>query len=77
MTDDMPAKKTEVSEVGDGGKAREVRRVLYGYAPLPPLVSPALCKHGRADCLTCGATERRDVVHSTVGGRGVVGRIRR
>jgi hypothetical protein len=77
MTDDMPAKKTNVPEVSDGGKAREVTRVLYGYSLLPPLVPSARCKHGHADCLTCGATERRDVVHSTAGGRGVVGRIRR
>ena len=77
MIGETPVKKPKTPEVSDGGKAREITRVLYGYALLPPLVSPALCKHGHADCLTCGATERRDVVHSTVGGRGVVGRLSR
>lgn len=39
--------------------------------------APSRCKHGKADCLTCGVSERRDALHTTVNGRGVVGRIRR
>jgi hypothetical protein len=35
------------------------------------------CKHSPANCETCGTHERRDVVHTTNGGRGVVGRIKR
>lgn len=34
------------------------------------------CKHGRGDCEDCGTTSRRDVVHTTRGGRGAVSRLR-
>lgn len=30
------------------------------------------CKHGAGDCASCGTTDRRDVIHKTRGGRGVV-----
>lgn len=35
------------------------------------------CKHGFTDCQVCGATDRRDRPHSTRGGDGAVGRLRR
>lgn len=38
---------------------------------------PALCKHGSGDCETCGTTERRETLHRTRGGKGVVGRLGR
>jgi len=31
------------------------------------------CKHGEGDCEECGTTNRRDQMHETRGGRGVVG----
>lgn len=44
---------------------------------LPPVLKIArACKHGVLDCQACGTTERRDVLHTTQGGRGVVGRLR-
>ena len=33
------------------------------------------CKHGAGACETCGTTDRRDYLHKTVGGRGLVARI--
>lgn len=36
-----------------------------------------LCKHGVGECETCGTTNTRDAIHTTVGGRGVVARIKR
>jgi hypothetical protein len=38
---------------------------------------PKLCKHGRGSCEECGTTVRRDVQHTTEGGRGSVGKLRR
>ncbi|HZL93677.1 MAG TPA: hypothetical protein VFB99_08535 [Vicinamibacterales bacterium] len=35
------------------------------------------CKHGRHDCDACGTHDERDFRHTTIGGRGVVARIRR
>lgn len=35
------------------------------------------CRHKKADCARCGTTSRRDVVHLTQDGRGVVARLRR
>lgn len=35
------------------------------------------CKHHKGDCEECGTTNLRDALHSTQGGRGVVGRLRR
>lgn len=44
---------------------------------LPPALKVArACKHGVLDCETCGMTERRDVLHTTRGGCGVVGQLR-
>ena len=34
------------------------------------------CKHGTEDCEACGTTSRRDAKHSTVGGKGLIGRIK-
>ncbi len=33
------------------------------------------CKHGAGECEECGTTDRRDVLHSTRGGVGSVGRL--
>jgi hypothetical protein len=38
---------------------------------------PTVCKHGLGSCEECGTTNRRDAVHTTKGGKGTVGRIRR
>ena len=46
----------------------------YGFIEVPPTTS---CKHGAGACEDCGTTDRRDVVHTTRGGRGAVGRIKR
>ena len=46
---------------------------MYGWgAPNP---SPTVCKHGEGSCEECGTTNRRDMPHTTVGGRGAVGRL--
>jgi hypothetical protein len=34
------------------------------------------CKHGKGDCDICGTTDRRDVIHKTQGGKGIVGRLK-
>lgn len=34
------------------------------------------CKHGDGDCDECGTSDRRDVKHTTRGGKGVVGRLK-
>jgi hypothetical protein len=34
------------------------------------------CKHGLEDCEICGTTSRRDVRHATVGGKGLIARLR-
>lgn len=44
------------------------------WAPVPPKTR---CKHGAGDCEGCGTTDRRDVEHTTIGGRGAVARLRR
>jgi len=41
----------------------------------PPLA--AVCKHGSGDCDVCGTWDLTDRPHSTVGGRGIVARLRR
>lgn len=33
------------------------------------------CKHGTQSCEKCGTSEWRDVKHTTVGGKGVVGNL--
>ena len=54
----------------------EVAPVLgpLGAVELPPKTS---CKHGPGDCEECGTTDRRDVAHTTIAGRGAVARLRR
>jgi hypothetical protein len=63
----------------DGGKEKACIQAdeFWAEFPTPRLDVPILCKHGNADCDSCGTSERRDVRHRTVGGRGVVGRLRR
>ena len=34
------------------------------------------CKHGAKDCEICGTSSRRDVKHRTVGGKGLIARIK-
>lgn len=34
------------------------------------------CKHGVGDCEVCGTYERTDRKHTTVGGKGLVARLR-
>lgn len=43
--------------------------------PMPVVPNTAQCKHGLGDCETCGTTNRRDVLHTTEGGRGAVGKL--
>jgi hypothetical protein len=64
-------------QTSDGGKA-EARAALemnlcQWLDPIPPVTA---CRHGKGDCARCGTTDRRDVKHSTIGGRGAVGRLR-
>lgn len=47
------------------------------YWPPTPEPMRAKCKHGDGDCEDCGTTDRRDVNHTTRGGVGVVGALRR
>jgi len=48
-----------------------------GMAPSweTPRLEPAICKHGKGSCEACGTTNRRDVAHTTEGGRGAVARL--
>jgi len=40
-------------------------------------VSPTTtCRHGRSECNRCGTSTRRDALHTTAGGRGLVARLR-
>lgn len=42
------------------------------------VVEPTVkCKHCSGGCELCGTTDRRDVMHTTVRGRGKVARIKR
>lgn len=34
------------------------------------------CKHGEGDCEVCGSYERTDRRHTTIGGKGLVARLR-
>ena len=57
-------------QVRDGPRGQDI----YGWGTV---VEPtAVCKHGTGSCEECGTTNRRDVVHTTQGGRGAVGRLR-
>lgn len=64
--------------VSDGGKAQARAERDIGLAewsdPDPPATR---CKHRPGDCERCGTTDRRDALHETIGGRGVVARIGR
>jgi len=60
-------------------KGREQFYEDFGTWPveIPANVPPkTACKHGRDECETCGTTNRRDVLHKTIGGKGVVGRLK-
>jgi len=57
----------------DIGRAGETGRDMYGWGIENP--SPTVCKHGEGSCEECGTTNRRDMPHTTVGGRGAVGRL--
>jgi hypothetical protein len=59
----------------DTGRKGETGVDIYGWGS--PIPDETVCKHGEGSCGVCGTTNRRDTVHSTKGGRGVVGRIRR
>jgi hypothetical protein len=47
------------------------------YETIAVVPSDTRCKHGDADCEACGTTSKRDALHTTRGGRGVVGRLGR
>jgi hypothetical protein len=34
------------------------------------------CKHGWFDCGTCGTSQARDALHTTIGGKGEIARLR-
>jgi hypothetical protein len=42
--------------------------------PDPPMVA---CKHDHDECERCGTTNRRDVKHRTINGRGAIARLGR
>lgn len=46
----------------------------WNYIQLPPKVR---CKHGTTDCERCGVYERTDEKHTTVGGKGLIARLRK
>lgn len=46
------------------------------YWPPEPQQPVTSCKHGPGDCEACGTTDRRDVKHTTRGGKGVVAALR-
>jgi len=46
---------------------------IYAWGIANP--APTVCKHGEGSCEECGTTNRRDMPHTTVGGRGAVGRL--
>lgn len=43
---------------------------------LEEVKSSTACKHGEQDCEVCGTSSRRDYKHKTVGGNGLIGRIK-
>lgn len=45
----------------------------YMMAPPP---SKTACKHGVGECELCGTTDKRDVKHTTVSGRGKIARMK-
>jgi hypothetical protein len=45
-----------------------------GFEEVPPTTR---CKHGAGSCEKCGTTNERERVHTTRGGKGVVGRLTR
>jgi hypothetical protein len=45
----------------------------WSYCVPPPKTA---CKHGLGDCEICGTSSRRDYRHKTVGGKGVIARIK-
>lgn len=45
----------------------------WSYCILPDTTA---CKHGTHDCEICGTSSRRDVKHQTVGGKGLIARIK-
>lgn len=56
----------------DTGLKGETGQDIYGWGtPIPQTV----CKHGEGSCEECGTTNRRDVRHTTEGGRGAIGRL--
>ena len=56
----------------DGNQVGTLGQDIYGWGtPVPQTV----CKHGEGSCEACGTTNRREVVHTTEGGRGAVGRL--
>jgi hypothetical protein len=46
-----------------------------GY--VPTWETHTKCRHGSTDCVRCGTSNRRDVIHSTVGGEGKVAKLRK
>jgi hypothetical protein len=38
--------------------------------------SNTACKHGSTECIKCGTSQRQDALHTTVGGKGHVARLR-
>lgn len=59
----------------DQGRMGQSGEDMYGWGTANP--NPTLCKHGVGSCEECGTTNRRDSAHTTKGGRGAVGRLRR
>lgn len=58
----------------DAGRKGETGVDMYGWGT--PIPDQTVCKHGEGSCEACGTTNRRDVVHTTTGGRGAVGQLR-
>jgi hypothetical protein len=65
--------------VDDVSEIPMVNRGPNGAAPTynSPRIETTLCKHGKGSCEACGTSNRRDTVHTTKGGLGAVGKLRK
>ena len=50
---------------------------IIEYFPMEVVPPSTACKHHEHGCEVCGTTDQRDALHTTRGGRGVVGRLKR
>ena len=67
----------DVKKDSKGRESYEVNGVKmtnnWGSVELPATTK---CKHDKYQCETCGTSDRNDKIHTTVGGKGLVARLR-